>query len=98
MPRLTEALHLKAEGLILCGDKGACIHVTLGILEAALGGTGLFICPTAWPWPCLNLTQTYLWQGLVTLSPKLPLQHPSVVGLPFGDALGSEQWTIADGR
>lgn len=62
------------------------------------GGTGLFICPTAWPWPCLNLTQTYLWQGLVTLSPKLPLQHPSVVGLPFGDALGSEQWTIADGR
>lgn len=72
MPTLTEALHLTAEGLILCGDRGACIHSTLGVLEACPGRHWAFICPTAWLWPCLYLTQTYPWQGLL-MSPQAAL-------------------------
>lgn len=55
---LTGALHLTAEGLILCGDRGASIHSTLGVLEACPGRHWAFICPTAWLWPCLYLAQT----------------------------------------
>lgn len=98
MPRLTEALHLKDEGLIPCGDKGACTIWPWGYWRPALGGIGLFICPSAWLWPCWHLRQTYPWQGLLTFPPRLPLHRPSVVGLPFGDALGTQQWTITDGR
>lgn len=45
MPTLTKALHLKAEGLILCGDKGACIHATLGMLGACPGRNWAFYLP-----------------------------------------------------
>lgn len=45
IPTLTKALHLKAEGLILCGDKGACIHATLGMLGACPGRHWAFYLP-----------------------------------------------------
>lgn len=71
-----------------------------GYWRPALGGIGLFICPMpqhGYGLACIShrhIHSRVCW----CCPPRLPLQHSSILGLPLGDALGTEQWTIADGR